>query len=407
MYPVNAGIVVQPFSTESRILNKFFLYYLKETFLSKGVYHVIALDFWQSLKGVCMNRYIRIPIVCLVLSYWYPVNGISLGGTDVAKEDFIVFNFIGHSNMAGRSYPEVNLEVESDRIWMYKGGEEWEKAAEPTCIKAANGGGGPCMHFLEKMLEYYPEKDFPDVHFGVINTGASSMKCVDYQKRDGGGWQFRSTMAWVKRWLDDMTLAGVCVMLGYMEKSNSNFSRDAQKVINDFRSELGIDTLPFIWGELEESGGTGTVYKAILDLPNHIDNVYINHTRGPSGGGGELKNRTQWGNHHFNWYGYQAWGYECADIIYENKLIHPQGETVAVVGGERRYLSVLEHTQQNHSEIPYTFFSIHGRCLGSTPVNVNSWNGACGIVLIRNADGSVAGTRLLSPASFFTDKQMP
>jgi hypothetical protein len=260
-------------------------------------------------------------VIALLLTGSGSAPAVEINGRSIDKEHFYVYLFIGHSNMSGRYLQEADFEIDDSRICkMYKG-REWSGAKEPYA--RGNNWGGPCNFFLEKMIEFYPAAEYPGLHFGILNNGYSSMKALDYCGEQGD-----EIIAWADSIKDQVTIGGVFVLLGYMDRRTKTFSEDAAGVVEKFRSELDMPGLPVIWGDLESSGGDGYVYDAIGALPGKFHNLVRNTVRGPCGSEGTgglpkednhaVKNACNKGDHHFNWYGYKRWGHACARLLREN-----------------------------------------------------------------------------------------
>ncbi len=281
---------------------------------------------------------------------------VELNGQEVPKENLVAWIFIGHSNMAGRYLKSVDFTVDADNIWKLRYGD-WDKAEEPYSVNA--NWGGPCNFFLREMVDQFPPSQYPDIHHAVINNGKTQRKTWHYHEGNDG---YDEIMGWINQYKDEMTIAGMFVLLGYMERSDSynEFSNNAQQVISDFRDGLGMPNLPVVWGAMENSGGNGDVHRAIQDLPDKIDNVYINQIRGPCGDYGSDKDRCNGGDHHFNWYGYEKWGQECVSIIIDKGLMpnpcdqndsQPPSAPHNVIVADKTGMSVtLEWTQSTDNQ---------------------------------------------------------
>jgi hypothetical protein len=266
-----------------------------------------------------LRVFIALPVF---LFLFQTIDAVQLNGKEVAKENFLVWLFIGHSNMAGRYNSCADFTVDDDRIFKNMG-SGWYRAKEPYSHNP--NYGGPCNFFLEKLVEMYPADQYPDLHFGVINNGMTKKTCSSYMGGHGD-----QIIDWANEVKDECTIAGVFVLLGYMETDNGNIDNDAVKIINKFRNDLGIPDLPFVWGKMEDSGTPSSAQRAILNIPNKITNTVLNPITGPcpktGGGTGGLpqednhscKNICNGGGHHFNWYGYKRWGYECVKLIHDN-----------------------------------------------------------------------------------------
>ncbi len=236
----------------------------------------------------------------------------------VSKDKFFVFVGMGHSNMAGRS-KQYDTQTHP-RCWMYKDGK-WKLAKEIV----QGWGGGPAMPFLKKLAALYP-----DYHFGWIGTAASSLMIRDYHR---GKSRYNTALNLAKKAQNVGTVAGVLTMLGMQEgrqsKSTESTARsvceDFQKLITDFRADIGIGDLPLLVGRYEESserylsGGSDAkwadiVIREIREVPSKVSRCKVIESDGPYDD-----------DHHFNYTGHKRWSETAANLIKNNGYLPQPG----------------------------------------------------------------------------------
>ncbi|MBD3243319.1 MAG: hypothetical protein GF331_22200, partial [Chitinivibrionales bacterium] len=237
---------------------------------------------------------------------------------NVSKDKFFVFVGMGHSNMAGRS-KQYDTQTHS-RCWMYKDGK-WQLAKEIV----QGWGGGPAMPFLKKLAALYP-----DYHFGWIGTAASSLMIRDYHR---GKSRYNTALSLARKAQDVGTVAGVLTMLGMQEgrqsKSTESIARsvceDFQKLIGDFRADIGISDLPLLVGRYEENserylaGGSDAkwadiVIREIREVPSKVSRSKVIESDGPYDD-----------DHHFNYTGHKRWSETAANLIKNNGYLPQPG----------------------------------------------------------------------------------
>lgn len=246
------------------------------------------------------------------------LTGSALSQPNVPKDKFFVFVGMGHSNMAGRS-KQYDTQTHS-RCWMYKDGK-WQLAKEIV----QGWGGGPAMPFLKKLAALYP-----DYHFGWIGTAASSLMIRDYHR---GKSRYNTALSLARKAQDVGTVAGVLTMLGMQEgresKSTESIARavceDFQKLISDFRADIGIGDLPLLVGRYEESserylaGGSDAkwadiVIREIREVPSKVARCKVIESDGPYDD-----------DHHFNYNGHKRWSETAANLIKNNGYLPQPG----------------------------------------------------------------------------------
>jgi hypothetical protein len=200
---------------------------------------------------------------------------VNLGGVTVPKDKFVVFLFIGHSNMAGRDINHSD-NVTNPRVWNYRwmSDKQWVLAKEePGNLKnglSGRGCGGGGMPNLKALAQAYPS-----CYIGAIDNASLSGTCHGSVDNNSSGMPGDSNRYWkdsqlyteittaAKEVRKTATLGGIICMLGTIEATRTseevcrNFSADIRQMVTDMRAEIGEPNLPFIMGKYE-AGATGT-----------------------------------------------------------------------------------------------------------------------------------------------------
>jgi hypothetical protein len=200
---------------------------------------------------------------------------VNLGGVSVPRDKFVVFLFIGHSNMAGRDINHSD-NVPNPRAWNYQwmSDKRWVLAKEePGNLKnglSGRGCGGGGMPNLKALAQA-----FPAYHIGAIDNASLSGTSHGSVANNSSGMPGDSNRYWkgsqlyneitaaAKEVRKTATLGGIFCMLGTIEATRTseevcrNFSKDIAQMATDMREEIGEPNLPFLMGEYE-AGATGT-----------------------------------------------------------------------------------------------------------------------------------------------------
>lgn len=208
--------------------------------------------------------------------------GVLLGGREIPREKFIVFLFIGHSNMAGRDIHRSDS-VTHPRAWSYRwfSDKQWVPAREvPGSLKnglsgRGNGGGG--MPLLKRLVA-----EFPDHYIGAVSNASLAATVRGSVERNSSGMPgddnryikgallYREITALAIEVKKVAMLGGIFCQLGSIEATRStqeiclSFSDDVAQMVKDMRADIGEPNLPFILGKYE-AGATGEYSPA---LPN-------------------------------------------------------------------------------------------------------------------------------------------
>jgi hypothetical protein len=269
-------------------------------------------------------------------------NAINLGGTNVAKEKFIVYLLIGHSEMAGITTTN-NDNVTDPHAWVYRWGttKNWELAKENGTYKAGlsgRGTGGPGMAFLKLMVSRHS-----DYYFGVVSNACPSATChgintggngSDFTAEQDRYWRdallFQEIIKAARAIQKEVTLGGVLCMLGCVEATRAtdvtvcqNFANDMTQMATDIRDSLGLPKLPFVIADYEK-GASGDfsvsnpwpaiIAKQLDSIPFKLScSVIVNSA------GIQMTN-----DHHFSIAGEGEWARRAVDSLEANHFF-PSG----------------------------------------------------------------------------------
>jgi hypothetical protein len=303
-----------------------------------------------------------------------------LSGVIVPKEKFIVYIMIGHSNMTGRT-PELDTVVDphawnffiTDCCQSFKN-HTWVPARDCIHMDFAGSGGGPCMHFLKKMVRAYP-----DYYFGVVNNANSGAQCrANYLKGNGAGAfdlyaEMIDALMVIK---GSVTFGGIICMLGVSESVHAPdtvcrcFSSDIALMVREFRDTLGLPSLPFIMGGFERDGPevkTQGIYWQIVDSEtNLVPSKVTNSGIVPS------DSLTYFDRWHYTYTAYEIWTQRAIDTIQAHHWFPPAGSGVRFPGRA----VVANAGKKNPSAVLMTSDALGRKTIAPVPFAPNSGTGS-------------------------------
>jgi hypothetical protein len=243
---------------------------------------------------------------------------ITLGTTNVPRENAIAFIHFGHSNMAGRatgptaSRPYFFTETDP-RAWMYHAGTPPALAHEPFTAEDDTSGdyGGPGTAIVKEAAALAPSKYFISLGFGK-----SSAYCTQFLP---GALYYDALMRAALSAKDRVTFGAIIIMLGITERHGtsadiSGYSTCINKLVTAIRTDVGRPDLPLLITdyEMEATGmlaATGTFAKSIIPEIQKIPSVVTNSALVPTNGLGMQD------DHHFNFDGHKEWVRRALDIM--------------------------------------------------------------------------------------------
>ncbi|MES2696887.1 MAG: sialate O-acetylesterase [Verrucomicrobiota bacterium] len=164
-----------------------------------------------------------------------------------AKESFHLYLLIGQSNMAGRGKVEPQDKVPHPRVLMLDKENAWVPALDPLHFdKPTIAGVGLGSSFGRAMAEAAP-----GVTIGLIPCAVGGTPLARWQK---GGDLYEQALVRAKVALKAGTLKGILWHQGESDsKSEDTANSYAQRLaqaVKDWRSDLGVNTAPFVAGKL-------------------------------------------------------------------------------------------------------------------------------------------------------------
>jgi hypothetical protein len=257
-----------------------------------------------------------------------PARGIVLGGRRVARSRFIVYLFIGHSNMAGRDARRADI-VPHARCWNYRwyADERWVPAVETRHGHRGltpRGSGGPGMPFLKQLAERHAR-----YWFGIIQNAESAARAreghLNYMK---GSRLYNEIITAALAVKPDVTFGGIVCMLGINERNSEPFARsfaeDIYRIVTDMRKDLGEPKLPFLIGQYEASSTGGydprrafgpVIIQQIYAIPRKLEYAAVVDSRGVP----------CVDDHHYTVQGHVEWTRRALDLLAKNKWFPPPG----------------------------------------------------------------------------------
>jgi len=266
---------------------------------------------------------------CAVLAVPGAARAITLGGSHVPRERFVVYLLIGHSNMAGRDGRRADTATHP-RCWNFRwyADEQWVPAVETHSNRRGltpRGSGGPGMAFLKLMAAKYRS-----YHFGVILNASSAASASGGSNcyRKGKGRLYDEIVGAAQKVREEVTFGGVLCMLGVNEHRDAEraarFASDIKQIVGDLRGDLGQPELPFLIGQYE-AGSRGSydprganaraVIKQIFQIPKLLTHAAIVDSRGI-----EMAD-----DHHYTFPGHIEWSRRAVAVIAKKRWLPPPG----------------------------------------------------------------------------------
>ncbi|MGI6541485.1 MAG: sialate O-acetylesterase [Limnochordia bacterium] len=189
------------------------------------------------------------------------------------KENFHIYLFIGQSNMSGRDTlgPQDLFVIE--RTYLFNKEEKWE-AAQPWVLpestyKEMQGlNRYSTVEVLNKLNGLNPATYFattlvanqPNIAVGIVSNAKGATAISAWLK---GTELYEEAVRRAKVAMQYGTLKGIIWQQGEGNRGTVSYVDVLAKLINDFRTDLGIPDLPFIAGEIPYVGDAAKVQGSI------------------------------------------------------------------------------------------------------------------------------------------------
>ncbi len=209
-------------------------------------------------------------------------------GDDAAKEaetasseNMHLFLLIGQSNMAGRGIVDDASKIPHPRVFTLNRIGEWELATDPIHFDKPIAGVGPGKTFGETIAE-----SDPSITVGLIPAavGGSPISSWESGKLDEATntYPYDDALIRARRAMENGELKAI---LWHQGESDSKpelapiYKEKLITLIDQLRTELGNDTLPFFIGQLgqfdEWDKAKTMVDAAHKSIAEEVDNVYF------------------------------------------------------------------------------------------------------------------------------------
>jgi hypothetical protein len=164
-----------------------------------------------------------------------------------------IFMLAGQSNMAGRGTPEAIDTTINPHIWMLNKAEEWVPAREPLHFdKPKVVGTGPGFAFARAVYEKDPSADIYLVPCAVGGTRIDLWKPGAYDSATKTH-PYDDAMRRIRKALPAGELKAIIWHQGESDcnpKLSDTYQQKLAELVQRFRTELNMPTLPFIMGEI-------------------------------------------------------------------------------------------------------------------------------------------------------------
>ncbi len=171
-----------------------------------------------------------------------------------------VFLLIGQSNMVGRGQITAADEGEVQKVYLFNRNDDWELATNPIARYSNISGGGDLSlgyAYALKMREYRPSHD----QYLVVNPKAATSLPRNWMPENhalGTRQLYDSTLARIRRALATDPENRIRAILWHQGESDhrrpERYMDSLYKFITRWRAVLNEPDLPFIAGEIVESG---------------------------------------------------------------------------------------------------------------------------------------------------------
>lgn len=236
-----------------------------------------------------------------------------------APKDLDIYLLIGQSNMAGRAPITPELDKVIDGVYLLDKEGAWVDARPPLNIFSTIRKGekmqklNPGVSFAQAMRKKYPDKKIGLV---VNAKGGSSIKEWYSTKAHF----YKEALRRIKEAQKSGTLRAILWHQGETDCKDPRYIKYITSLIQNFRTDLGMPTLPFIAGQIN---GDYPFNKLILRLPHNVPVTGVVRSAG-------LKAMDQW---HFDTPSVLTLGQRYAD-----KLLQVGADTRIIIDATKAQL---------------------------------------------------------------------
>jgi hypothetical protein len=212
----------------------------------------------------------------------------------------MVFLLIGQSNMAGAPKAEAEDQVEDPRVRVLayedcpnlgRQYNQWYPARPP--LHDCHGGVGPGDYFGKALAKAYPEATIDLVPLAISGVDIDFFVKGVVSKRRGefsippdnhwsGAYEWVLERARLAQRVG--TIRGIIFHQGESDTGNASWVGKVKQLVSDLRTDLQLGEVPFVAGELLESGCCGKWHNPLVQqLPQTIGTTRIVSAAGLAG----------------------------------------------------------------------------------------------------------------------------
>ena len=168
------------------------------------------------------------------------------------KSKHHIYLLIGQSNMAGRAHYSGDEKKPVDGGFLLNDKNEWEPATNPlnrysTIRKDLKMQKmNPGYYFAKTMLEKNK-----GITLGLVVNAKGGSRIAQWKK---GTKFFKDAVARTKKAMESGTLKGILWHQGESDQKNEKYIDDLTQFVSDLREALGQGEIPFVVGEIRQSG---------------------------------------------------------------------------------------------------------------------------------------------------------
>lgn len=231
------------------------------------------------------------------------MNGMNGSGgstpTDGPDPNFHVFLLIGQSNMAGDPAPEQQDRMEHPRVKVLaydncpnlgRTYNEWYPASPP--LHDCYFGVGPGDAFGKAMADALPDATIglvpcaiPGVDIDFFRKGVVSTRRGEFSIPPDDHWS--GAYEWVieraRLAQQSGVIRGILFHQGESNTNQASWVGQVKEMVEDLRADLELGDVPFIAGELLQSGCCASHNTYVNQLPSQISNTRVVSSSGLSG----------------------------------------------------------------------------------------------------------------------------